>query len=807
MSGFKEGFKIESSSFPKEFDSNVDTDNKEYGLKIAHAIQQEWFNRDSTSCRYVNNWIEFNNRRLYASANQPTQKYKDLISVNGDMSLMNLDFQPLAIGPKFELLIVNGMVDREFSIKATSQDPISTAKKQKYVKEVEADIYAKDFLHTTQEQFGVDAFNVDPNELPETSEEFEVYKQMNEKLGIELANELAIDTVLKVNNYKEVERRVLTDLVGTGLGVVKHEFHIYNGIQVNYVDSANFIYSQTEDPYFRDCFYYGEVKIVHKSELFKINPDITPEKAAELCGISYMINDYYPILRQYNLFNQESVGLLFFNYKTTRPTVYKVKKTKDGGKRVIKKDVNFNPGENDLFERKIVQREVWYEGVLVLGTNELLKWEVNPNMVKTDSARQELQPNYIVCAPELSQGVVNSTMNKMIPHIDQMQLDHLMLQKVKSRIVPDGVFIDIDGIMEVDLGGGNVQQPIDALNMYYQNGSVIGRSKTQDGEYNNAKIPIQELNTSSAQTKISALIGSYNNGMAMIRDLIGINEARDATTPDPRALVGVQKMAALNSNTATRHILDGMVSITERLAYCVSLRISDQLKYSDTKDELISQIGAQNVAILEDISNLYLHSFGITIELEPDQEEQNELNNHIQIALKNGEILLEDVSELRNIKNTKLAFNVLKYRQKRRKEERERREDLQAQMTQAFQIEIQNKTAETAQIKAQAEAQAKIMVEQAKTEGAIALLNAEVQSKSILMDREFQYNMQLQGREAEKVAEKVKVIEDRKDKRQDRGNTQMSKMIEQRHKDLPSMDFESSNDTIGDFDLEAFEPR
>jgi hypothetical protein len=175
--------------------------------------------------------------------------------------------------------------------------------------------------------------------------------------------------------------------------------------------------------------------------------------------------------------------------------------------------------------------------------------------------------------------------------------------------------------------------------------------------------------------------------------------------------------------------------------------------------------------------------------------------------LKNGEILLEDVSELRNIKNTKLAFNVLKYRQKKRKEERERREDLKAQMNQAFQIEIQNKTAETAQIKAQAEAQAKIKVEQEKTRGAISVLQAEVQSKMILMDREFQYNMELKGVEANTIADKIKTIEDNKTKRQDRGNTQMSKMIEQRHKDLPAMDFESSNDTIGDFDLEAFDPR
>lgn len=800
------GFNIENSSFPVAGDLSSDISTIEAGLKIANAIQYEWYARDGSSCRFFNNWITFMERRLYASARQTTTRYKNAIAVNGDMSYLNLDFTPLAIGPKFLNIIVNGMVDRGFKVRAVSQDPLASEMRKKFYDEVEADMNAKDFLLQTQQQFGIDAFNVDPSELPETAEDFEIYKQLNDKLSIEMANEIAIDTIFRDNWYKEIERRTIIDIVTTGLGVVKHEFKPFNGISVNYVDSANFIYSYTEDPYLRDTYYHGEMKIVHKSELYKINPDLRKEEVDELAKNSSQINSYYPAIRRYNLFQQDSVCLLYFDYKTTEQEVFKVKTLPNGGKRVIKKDLNFNPEPNDNFEKKVIEREVWYEGVLVLGQNKLVKWEKCKNMVKSDATRQGVVSNYVACAPEMTLGVINSTINKMIPFIDQMQITSLKLQQLTSRMIPDGVFVDVDGINEVDLGNGASQTAIEALNMYYQTGSVIGRNKTQDGEFNNGKIPIQELNTSASQSKISTLINVFVNNMNMIRDLIGINEARDGTSPDPRALVGVQKMAALNSNTATRHILDAWVSITERIANCVSIRISDVLKWSDTKDELIRQIGRANVMVTEEASKLYLHSFGIYIDLEPDQEERNIFEQYIQTALNNQEIRLEDIPELRGVNNIKLGYAMLKYKQKQRQKEKEQREDMQSQMQQAMNLESMQAGVQATQAKAQAEAQAKIAIKNAETQGQIAVLQEEVKAKEYLMSVEFNYNMQLKGIEADIVSNKLKYLEDRKDDRTKLQATQQSSILEQRKKNLAAKDFESTNDHLGEFDLESFDP-
>ena len=237
-----------------------------------------------------------------------------------------------------------------------------------------------------------------------------------------------------------------------------------------------------------------------------------------------------------------------------------------------------------------------------------------------------------------------------------------------SRMVPDGVYLDADGLAEVDLGNGTNYNPQEALNMFFQTGSVIGRSFTQDGDMNPGKVPIQEITSGSGGNKMQALIGNYNYYLQMIRDVTGLNEARDGSTPDKNALVGVQKLAAANSNTATRHILQAGLYLTAETAECLSLRISDIIEYSPTKDAFIQAIGAHNVATLEEMSELHLYDFGIFLNLQPDDEEKAILENNIQMALQQGSIDLEDAIDLREIKNIKLANQMLKIRRKKKQE-------------------------------------------------------------------------------------------------------------------------------------------
>lgn len=799
------------TQFPSQLATDQEKASWEYGLRIGQSISYEWFAKTGNSCRYYSQWIDFHRTRLYARGEQPIAKYKSQFEVDGDMSHINLDWTPVPIIPKFVDIVVNGMHDRLFEVKAYAQDAMSAEKRSKFQDMVEADMIAKDFLVQTKQEFGIDAFNVPEQDLPESEQELSLYMQINYKPAIEIAEEEAINTILDLNHYQDVRKRVDYDITTIGIGVVKHSFVPGTGVRVEYVDPANIVYSYTESPTFEDCFYWGEVKQVPITELIKIKPDITKEELAEIQQLGTAWYNYYGIMRPYrsDIFNRDVVTLLYFNYKTDKTFVYKKKYLENNGVRVIQKDESFNPpeGTEERFERIEKRIDVWYEGVMVPGSPYLLKWELARNMVRPKSASQYALPNYIAVAPRMYKGIIESLTRRMIPFADLIQMTHLKLQQVLQRVVPDGVFIDADGINEVDLGTGGAYNPEDALRLYFQTGSVIGRSMTTDGDLNHGRVPIQELNTNSGQGKITALINAYNQYLSMIRDVTGLNEARDASTPNPDALVGVQKLAALNSNTATRHILEGSLFITRKLSEALSLRIADILEYSDFKEEFTMQIGKYAVGILEEIKDLYLHDFGIFIEVAPDEEEKAQLEANIQMALQRDQITLEDAIDIRQMKNLKLANELLKMKRKDKEKRDMQNEQAKIQMQTQGNIQSSQASAQSALQKVQAEAAAKAQLAQAQMQFDIQRMQAEAQIKEQLMGVEFNYNMQLRGMEVEKIKQLDMDKEKAKDDRTKLQATQQSKLIEQRQKDLPAMDFESTEDDLSGFDLEQFNPR
>ncbi len=783
----------------------------EYGLKVGKAIEGEWFKRKNNTCRFYDQWGEYHRLRLYARGQQPVQKYKDELAINGDMSMMNLDWTPVPIIPKFVDVVVNGMSDRLFEIRTEAQDVMSAEKKNAFQEMIESDMLAKDFLMMTKEQFGVDAFNVNPNELPENDQELELYMQLKYKPSVEIASEVAINTVLEMNDYKELRKLIDYDLVTLGVSVIKHSFLINDGLKVEYVDPANWIHSYTEKNDFSDCYYFGEVKQMHYTELLKIDPSLTEEQLNEIRSTSSAWYTYFPIIRNYqdDYFLNEIVTLIYFNYKASKKFVWKKKILDNGGERVIRKGEEFNPPmeEGMQFEKVEAVRDVWYEGVLVAGTNIMLKWEMMKNMVRPKSASQKAYPNYIGFAPRMYKGMMESLVRRMIPFADQIQLTHLKLQQVTARVVPDGVFIDADGINEVDLGTGAAYNPEDALKLYFQTGSVIGRSYTQDGEFNNARIPIQELNTNSGQGKMSSLINNYNHYLNMIRDVTGINEARDGTMPHPDALVGIQKLAALNSNTATRHILEANLNITKRMAECISIRVADIMEYSDFSEQFAMQIGKYNLAILGEIKDLYLFDFGIFIDLSPDEEERQMLEANIQVALQQQTIDLEDAIDIRNIKNIKMANELLKLKRKKRMEYQQQQKQMEFQMQSQTNIQSQQAAAESKAQLLQMEAQSKIQLKEAEANYEIMKMQAEAEMKRELMALEFQYNMQLKGIDAEQLKTREQEKEKAKDKRIDLQASRQSELINQRKNNLPPINFESTEDSLDGFDLESFGPK
>jgi len=797
------------SYFPSQTVSDAEKLSYDYGLKVAKAIEQEWFNNDRSLNRYRSNQNNFHNLRLYARGEQSIQKYKDELSINGDLSYLNLDWKPVPIISKFVDIVVNGIAERTYDIKAFAQDPFSVTQRTEYMESVMKDMEMEAFDNEIANDYGIDMRDTG-EELPESTEELELHMQLTYKQSIELAEEQALSVLFEGNNYELIKKRFYYDLTVLGIGAVKTSFNTSEGVTVDYVDPANLVYSYTDSPYFEDIYYVGEVKTIPVNELAKQFPHLTESDLEDIMKNKSYNRSNYNSTNSYDKEDNNTIQVLYFNYKTYMNEVYKVKETGTGANKIIPKDDTFNPPSEKEggYSRLLRSIECLYDGAMILGTDKLLKWEMASNMMRPKSDFTKVKMNYAIVAPRMYNGKIDSLVKRVTGFADMIQLTHLKLQQVMARMVPDGVYLDADGLAEVDLGNGTNYNPQEALNMFFQTGSVIGRSFTQDGDMNPGKVPIQEITSGSGGNKMQALIGNYNYYLQMIRDVTGLNEARDGSMPDKNALVGVQKLAAANSNTATRHILQSGLFLTAEIAECLSLRVSDIIEYSPTKDAFIQAIGVHNVATLEEMSSLHLYDFGIFIELQPDEEEKQILENNIQMALQQQSIELEDAIDLREIRNVKLANQLLKIRRKK-KQDRDRQLQLE---------NIQAQTQSNAQA-AQAAAQADIQKNQAINASKAELMQVEaqmeaqkmmqeVEMKKELMALEFQYNMQLKGVEVDGMKDREKQKEDRKDERTKIQATQQSEMIEQRNSGKPPKNFESAGNDIlgGGFDLGAFEP-
>ena len=561
-----------NSSFPSQVVPLAEKLSFEYGLRVAQAIEHEWFRGGRVnSSRWHTGYQNFNRLRLYARAEQPVQKYKDELSTNGDLSYLNLDWKPVPIIPKFVDIVVNGISSKNYDIKAYAQDPYSLKQRTTYASTILRDMLSKPLLDNIQQNLGVSVYSTaDPENLPQSKEELEVHMQLNYKQSVEIAEEEVINNVLAFNKYDLINKRLNEDIVIVGIGACKTSFNKSEGVTIEYVNPSNLVWSYTNDPNFQDLYYVGEIKSLSLPELKKQFPSLSNEEMLKIQ--KYPGREGY--LRNPNIDN-DLVQVLYFEYKTYIDQVYKIKRTEQGLEKTLEKEDFFNPPPSDNFDRVSRTIEVLFTGCKVLGVEQMLDWKMAENMTRPNSDLTKVNMNYNIVAPHMYQGRIDSLVSRITGFADMIQLTSLKLQQVIARMVPDGVFVDVDGLAEVDLGNGTNYNPQEALNMYFQTGSIVGRSLTQDGELNRGKVPVQELTSSAGQAKINSLIGTYQYYLQMIRDVTGLNEARDASTPDKNALVGLQKLAANQSNIATKHILKSSLFLTLRICENVSLRIAD----------------------------------------------------------------------------------------------------------------------------------------------------------------------------------------------------------------------------------------
>ena len=788
--------KEQGGRFPSELVSDAEKDSKDYGFRVGQMIEDEWFKSNSGGgIRYYDFQEEFHRLRRYARGEQSIRKYKDEFKTNGDLSYINLDWKPVPIIPKFVDIVVNGMHNRLFDVNVKAIDSISSKERGAAAARLERDMIVKQYASQMAAATGATGLNMPIDKIPDNAEELELHMQMNYKQGIEVAEEQAIEYVMKDNNYHSLRKKLLKDMTTIGISAAKHEYNTADGINLKYCDPAKMVWSYTEQEDFSDVYYWGEIKALTLSQLRKEFPWLTDAEVKDIKdqannGENYP-NVYFGQTGHEAQDDDNIVQVLYYTFKTYRNYVHKVKTKNNGVQVASKKDDNLAEPKDGRsgYEKIQTVREVLYEGVKVMKGDIVIKWELQTNMIRPKANTSKVVSPFIMYSPSMYKGRIESLVQRMTPYADHIQTTHLKLQQARQKMTPDGVAIDVDALAEIDLGNGTNYDPREALNMYFQTGSIVVRTMDKDGDPNRSIQPVTPISGNNAGDKIQILIGLYDKYLDMLRDVTGLNEAADGSTPSEYALPGTQKLAAANSNTATRHILDSVNDVTKRLAEGISVRISDVLQYSNTKQEFIQSIGQFDVANLSDVSKLYLHNFGIFIAVHPDEEEKQKIDNNISIALQSGQIDIDDVIDIQGQTNVKLASQYLKLKKKKKakRDAEARQQEIQAQAQ--ANAQAAQTAAEAEALKETVIADNKIKVEEAKAGFEMEKLQAEVLAKKELMREEFQYKIQIAGMTAQGANEKFQQGEANKDKRQADGATQASQLIEQRNTRAPAKDF------------------
>jgi len=718
------------NGYPSPLASNEEKATKEYGLEYLKTMYYEWHNNGDVYFR--DRKMRYNRNRSYAEGNQDVGKYKDLLDVAGDSSYLNIDWSPVSIVPKFVDVIVNGMVNQEYDVKAKSIDPIAANKRLEKKKQMLGDMLSKNFLESLEDDTGIP---LAPNGfVAQSSEEVDMFMALNYKQNVEIALEKAIEYTLDKNDFDEVKRYMIRDLVVLGLCAAKVDLSPTSGVKIRHVDPANLITSFSAKPDYKNIRHAGEIYSMTIADLKQQAGDEFSEEdyikiAKEYAGknnnpSNYGTQAYFDNGNETYDYDKFSVNILDAEFITSHSLNYEKKENKHGGYSVNKKPSNYKKPKKSKTKRENIGStvKVVYKGKYIVGTDYIFNYGMMKDMPRPKSNLSETNLSYIIYQPNLYKMKSRSLVDRMIPFADQIQLAHLKIQHVLAKSRPKGAAFEIGSLENVSKGDGGTFTPMELQEIYDQTGNIYYRRIDDEGQMTGA-MPIQELENGIGRD-FNTLIGVYNHNMQMIRDVTGVNEARDASQPSSEALVGVQKLALLASNNATRDVNDAYLNATRRLSQCISMRMQDLVNYKGLHSMYSNVIGDTAMHSIDMMKKLSIHEFGITLDVAPSEEEKQLMEQNIQVSLAQKELRLEDAIMIRSIRNIKMANQMLILRREKYRQEQEE----QARQASEQNAQLQQQSAQqSAQLKQQ-EMQSEMQIEQSKIQ---SKAEAEMQLKQL----------------------------------------------------------------------------
>jgi len=719
-------------SFPDPLAPRAEKSSQEYGLQYAKAIYSQWGKQtDSTSLLSKRNKV-FDRNRDYANGNQDTSIYKQLLNSlspnKGDGSLLNLDFTPVPILPKFVRVVANKILSRNPYPNLESVDPLSSSEKNKKKDKIRVQVENNQLKEAT----GM-VLDLDPDEIPDSLEEAEIFLDTNVKTDAEVAAQIATNMTLEWSNFNDTTyRRCVNDIVTLGMAVTKRNNDPSHGISVEYVDPIDFVHSYTEDPHFGDLVYAGHVERISIGELkrrmagekgeefFKeIAQKVKTNSGNDAADFNKTRYDERMQRTEYG-YDNYMVDVLSFEFISVDCIYFEEKENKFGNSNFYMKGYEYKERKNSVFERTPHKMEVAsvYGGKFIIGTDSVFDYGPAMNVPKNIHDISKARMSYSVAATNLRRMIPKSMVESCTGFADMLQLTHLKIQQAVAKAKPDGLIIDIEGLENVQLGKGGELQPLELHDIYEQTGVFYYRSKTPEGAP--SAPPIQQIPNSIRN--INEMIALYNHYMQLIRDTTGINEQMDGTTPKGDALVGVQQIAIHQGNNAIHDITNASLSLYKRVCQdvvkCLQIIPEDSTLFSIYSNA----IGDSNMGVLTSFRDLPMYNFGVMVVRDMEDKDKEYLEQNIQMAIQQGQIDLEDAIAVRNMKDINQAERLLMLRRKKR---------MQLQQEQA---------AQNSQVQGQQAQQAAA----AAAQGEQQRIQAEAQAKQQEMQMKHQFEMQLE---------------------------------------------------------------
>ncbi len=787
--------KRQSKSFPDPLAPQDVKQGKKYGLKYAKAIEGQWGKMQDTESLYRKRNKVWERNRDYANGTQDTNIYKRILTSMdpnaADGSLVNLDYTPVPILPKFSRIVGNKILSRNPYPNLEAIDPISSSEKNKEKQRIRTQVQIKPELEALKAETGGLVLDKDPAELPDTLEEAEIFLETNLKTDAEISAQIGTNLTLSWNNFNDsIYRRCVNDLVALGMAVVKRSNDPNYGIKTEYVDPCMFVHSYTEDPGLNDLTYAGHIKKISIQELKRLAGDqFTEEDYAKMAqgaaGIngndsSKLSHQYFDDYLKRNIFGYDEymIDVLDFEFMSVDCMHFEDKENRYGNKLFFYEGFEYREKPGSVFDREPRKMHIAtvYGGSYIIGTNFMYDYGMKANMPRNIHDISKCRLSYSAVATNIRRMIPKSMVDSCVGFADMLQITHLKIQQAIAKAKPDGLIIDIEGLENVQLGKGGELQPLELHDIYEQTGVFYYRSKDPEGGFQNP--PIREIGNSIRN--INELIGIYNHYLRLIRDATGVDEAMDASSPKGDALVGVREQAIAAGNNAIYDITNASMvlfkKVCEDIVKCLQIIPSGSVLMKAYQNA----IGEENMKVLSTFSDLPMYNFGVSVQKEMEDSERQFLEQNIQVSLSQKELDLEDAIAIRQLKDINQAERLLIVRRQKRMKKMQEQAQQNSQMQAQQQAQASQAASQAKQQEMQMEAQIEAQKMQLKNQLEIQLEQVKHEYRKEIETIRAQATLGFRTEDQE-FKEKLEVLkEDRKDDRIKKESSEQSKLISQR---------------------------